>query len=240
MVDQLLRVKMKAVLGSFDLAVDLSAPLGLIVLFGPSGSGKSTFLDCLAGLRAPDEGLISAGSETFFDSQAGVNLPPQKRKLGYVFQRPALFPHLSISANIGFGIEDWPAERRTSRIEQLLELLHLRQSADRFPASLSGGEAQRAALARAIAPEPRLLLLDEPFSALDMKLREELGHELRSLQRDLTLPMVLVTHSRQEAIALADVLVCINAGKIEKVGSPSQILIYDGQKAVGEGTQFSW
>jgi molybdate transport system ATP-binding protein len=240
MVDAFLRVKLKAVVGSFELAVDFAAPLSSIVLFGPSGSGKSTVLDCIAGLRSPYEGTIAVGEVKFFDSEASINLPPQKRKIGYVFQKPALFPHLSVRNNIAFGIKDWPAQKRKEREEYLLNLLHLDGLSERRPANLSGGESQRVALARAIAPEPQLLLLDEPFSALDHNLRTELGAELRSLQRTLALPMVLVTHSQQEALELADVTVCLNAGRVEKIGTPTQVLLNLAPIEIREDAEFSW
>lgn len=224
MVEQSLEVRLKCALEVFNLRVEFKVALGLIVLFGPSGAGKSTVLDCLSGLRVADEGLIKLGGMTIFDSAERISLSPQERRFGCVFQRPALFPHLSVRDNIGFGIEDWAPEKRQARIKDLSELLKLERLLDRRPAGLSGGESQRVALARAIAPEPRMLLLDEPFTALDMKLRGELGAELRSLQRRLVLPMVLVTHSREDALELADTVVCMLEGRIESVGSPRQLL----------------
>lgn len=240
MVDPFLRVNLKTTVGSFELDIDFTAPLSSVVLFGPSGSGKSTVLDCIAGLRSPSEGAITIGDVKFFDSEAAINLPPQKRKIGYVFQKPALFPHLSVRDNIAFGIKHWPTHKRQARVTYLLNLLHLDELAARRPVNLSGGEGQRVALARAIAPEPQLLLLDEPFSALDQNLRTELGTELRSLQRTLALPMVLVTHSRQEALELADVTVCMNAGRVEKIGAPSVVLLNLAPMQIGEDANFSW
>lgn len=240
MVDRTLHVDLKTVLGSFRLAADFTVPLEFIVLFGPSGAGKSTLLDCLAGLRTADEGRIVVGGERFFDSEARINLRPQKRRLGYVFQRSALFPHLRVRENIAFGIEHWERGKREARIDYLVELLQLVTLTERRPASLSGGEAQRVSLARAIAPEPRLLLLDEPFSAMDGNLRSEMELELKSLARRLSLPMVLVTHSRATALALADHVVCIDGGTIRKIGSADTVLLNRAAEEVGDGAIFSW
>lgn len=224
MVDGFLTVNFKTTVGSFELSVDFIAPLTTIALFGPSGSGKSTILDHIAGIRTPKQGMITVGSETFFDSAGKINLPPQKRKIGYVFQKSALFPHLSVRENIRFGITNWDSQKKKQREEYLIQLLRLSALADRKPANLSGGESQRVALARAIAPEPKLLLLDEPFSALDQDSRQELGAELTSLRKTLALPMVLVTHSRQEALDLSKYTVCVKAGCVEKVGLSADIL----------------
>lgn len=224
MVDKTLVVKIDAAVGSFSLNLSFTAPVGLTVLFGPSGSGKSTLLDCLAGLRTPDNGEIAVGDRIFYDSAKRLNLPPQKRKVGYVFQNPTLFPHLSVRENIGFGLQSWQPERQKARLEELLELFSLESLSDRHPASLSGGESQRTAIARALAPAPQLLLLDEPFSALDSQLRTSLSTQLRSLQRQLSLPMVLVTHSSTDARQLADLVVHIQAGQMQTIGLPDLIL----------------
>ncbi len=224
MVDRTLIVKVDAAIGSFSLNLSFTAPGGLTVLFGPSGSGKSTLLDCLAGLRTPDNGEIAIGDRVFYDSAKQLNLPPQSRKIGYVFQNPTLFPHLSVRENIGFGLQSWQPELRKARLDELLELFTLNILADRYPASLSGGESQRTAIARALAPAPQLLLLDEPFSALDSQLRTSLSTQLRSLQRQLSLPMVLVTHSSTDARQLADLVVHIQAGRMQTMGSPELVL----------------
>jgi molybdate transport system ATP-binding protein len=224
MVERTLKARINATVGSFSLAVELSVPNGLIVLFGPSGSGKSTLLDCIAGLRVPDSGEILLGDQVFYDSDRKVHLPPQKRRIGYVFQRPTLFPHLTVGDNIGFGLQSWSPARRKARLDELLDLMQLRDLADRYPANLSGGEGQRAAVARALAPEPQLLLLDEPFSALESQLRKSLGEKLRSLQRKLSLPMVLVTHSRAAARELADLVVYMQAGRIQTTSTPDQLI----------------
>ncbi len=224
MVDRTLHVAVTTAVGSFQLDVDFTVEPGLTVLFGPSGSGKSTLLDCLAGLRVPDKGRIVVHGQIFLDKARGINLPPQKRHLGYVFQESALFPHLSVRDNITFGIDRWPRERKESRTKYLCELLKLDGLLDRRPSQLSGGEAQRVALARAIAPEPRLLLLDEPFSSLDMRLRAQLGSELSAIRRELSLPMVLVTHFPDEALELGDTVVSLAGGRVCAVGSPPEIL----------------
>jgi molybdate transport system ATP-binding protein len=240
MVSTVLKAKLKKKLDDFQLNIELSVPLGSTVLFGPSGSGKSTILDCLAGLRRPDEGFIAVGNDQFLDSTAGFFLPPQKRKIGYVFQRPSLFPHLTVRENIAFGISHWQKDKRENRVDTLLELLQINYLSGRRPTKLSGGEGQRAALARALAPEPHLLLLDEPFSALDVDSRKQLGDELLKLQKNLSLPMVLVTHSREEALALAEVVVCISAGRVIKTGSPAEVLLDQEPRRLDNNVHFSW
>lgn len=240
MVDRTLQASLKVVLSAFELDVDFAVPLEFIVLFGPSGAGKSTLLDCIAGLRTADQGRIVIGEECFFDSDAKINLRPQKRRLGYVFQRPTLFPHLSVRENICFGIEHWKHDRRKDREDYLIDLLQLGPLTERRPSGLSGGERQRVALARAIAPEPHLLLLDEPFSALDAELRGELETELHSLARRLALPMVLVTHSRATALSLADTVVCLEGGKIRAIGRAGSVLLRQAPEDLGEHARFSW
>ncbi len=240
MVSEKLQVNLQGTIGSFQLAVDFTVPLSLIVLLGPSAAGKSTVLDCLAGLRSDCQGKITVAGEKFFDSAARINLPPQKRRLGYVFQRPNLFPHLSVLDNISFGIQNWEPKRRSSRLEYLVELLQLGPLCARRIEGLSGGESQRVALARAIAAEPRLLLLDEPFSALHTNMRSELGEQLRLLRQQLSLPMVLVTHSRQEALALGEIVVCLAAGSVTEVGPVDQVVLEQPDCELNDDVCFSW
>jgi molybdate transport system ATP-binding protein len=240
MVSNLLQVKLETTVQSFSLKVEFTVVARLTVLFGPSGCGKSTVLNCLAGLRKPDTGLIAVCGKTFFDTNAAINLPPQMRQAGYVFQNPALFPHLTVAENIGFGIDHWEEDKRNARINYLLELLKLSGLGDRRVSQISGGQIQRVALARALAPEPKLLLLDEPFSALDTDLRNQLADELRSMQRKLALPMVLVTHSRAEALQLADSVVLLDRGKVVADGDPQRLLGNPPAIIVRPNSQFSW
>jgi molybdate transport system ATP-binding protein len=188
------------------------------VLFGPSGCGKTTVLRCLAGLERPEEGAIQFDGEIWFDAARGVCLPPQQRGIGFVFQDYALFPHLTVEANIAYGLRKLVAGERHRRVGELLERFALIPHARQRPAQLSGGQQQRAALARALACRPRLLLLDEPLSALDAALREQLRGELRRLLAACGIPVLLVTHDRDEALALGDELVMMSGGAVRQSG----------------------
>jgi molybdate transport system ATP-binding protein len=189
----------------------------ITALFGPSGCGKTTILRCLAGLEIPDEGSIVFDGSAWFDSDAGIFVPPQRRGIGFMFQDYALFPHLTVAENIAFGLGG-SAAARGKRVLELLRRFELEAVQRSRPAQLSGGQQQRAALARAIAPEPRLLLLDEPLSALDAVLREELRAELRRSLIQAGAPVVVVTHDRDEALALGDVLCVMSRGKVLQSG----------------------
>jgi molybdenum ABC transporter ATP-binding protein len=192
----------------------------IVVLFGPSGAGKTTVVRSVAGLEKPDRGTIRFAGDTWFDRD-GRWTPPQARRVGYVGQEPALFPHLTVRANVGYGLRGRPTAagaRGSERIDEILALLDLAGLQGRRPHELSGGQTQRAALARALAPEPRLLLLDEPFAALDAPARVRLRSDLRSIVRALGASVVLVTHDRTEAIALGDELVVLAEGRVRQVG----------------------
>ncbi|MGD8385005.1 MAG: ABC transporter ATP-binding protein [Lysobacterales bacterium] len=188
---------------------------GVTVLFGPSGCGKTTVLRCLAGLEMPQAGHIRLGAETWFDSGRGIDLTPQQRGAGFVFQDYALFPHLSVAGNIAYGL---PAAGRPGRVSEMLERFDLAAVAHQRPLQLSGGQQQRVALARALAGQPSVLLLDEPFSALDAGLRDRLRGELRDYLSGCDIPVLLVTHDRDEAIALGDELVVMSAGMVRQSG----------------------
>lgn len=191
-------------------------PFSVTVLFGPSGCGKTTVLRSLAGLERPERGRIACGAEIWLDASAGTCWPPQRRGVGFVFQEPALFPHLSVEENVGFGLRGLSAAERARRAGDLLELLDLPGLGGRRPRDLSGGEAQRVALARALAPRPRWLLLDEPLSSLDTPTREQLRPRLRRWLARAAIPTILVTHDRGEVLALGD-RVCVMDG-----GAPLQ------------------
>jgi len=193
------------------------------VLFGPSGSGKTTVLRALAGLDRPDEGVVTFGGETWFDSARGVCLPPQARGVGLLFQEYALFPHLSVRANVGYGLHRLAAAARAARVAELSERFGVADLLDRRPAQLSGGQKQRVALARALAPRPRLLLLDEPLSALDAPTREALRGELRHLLEQAGVPAIVVTHDRVEALALGDRLAVLAGGAVRQVGPVHEV-----------------
>jgi sulfate transport system ATP-binding protein len=204
--------------------VDLTVEEGeFVALLGPSGSGKTTLLRVMAGLETPEAGHLT------IDGADALTLPPNKRRIGFVFQHYALFRHLSVARNIAFGLEVRPRANRPSgqdikrRVEELLELVQLPGLGKRYPQQLSGGQRQRVALARALAIEPKILLLDEPFGALDTKVRAELGEWLKALHRRLGLTIVFVTHDQKEAMELADRIVVMRQGRIEQQGTPSVV-----------------
>jgi molybdate transport system ATP-binding protein len=199
------------------LTEDLS-PGQVLVLFGPSGSGKTTVMRCLAGLDRPDAGFVRFAGETWFDGAGRTHVAPQRRRVGLLFQDHALFPHLSVEANVGYGLHGLPAPEQRERVGEMARLLGIEALLARRPGQLSGGQRQRVALARAIAPRPRLLLLDEPLSALDAPTREELRGELRALLHRLGIPSVVVTHDRTEALALGDRLAVLAEGAVRQVG----------------------
>jgi molybdate transport system ATP-binding protein len=188
------------------------------VLFGPSGCGKTTVLRCLAGLERPEEGRIQFGEETWFDAQQDVCLAPEQRGVGFVFQDYALFPHLTVEGNVGYGLCRLSHAERQKQVDHMLTRFDLTQVARHHPRQLSGGQQQRVALARALARRPRLLLLDEPLSALDVTLREALRSELRQWLAACQIPVLLVTHDRTEALALGDELVVMSGGTTVQSG----------------------
>lgn len=208
-----------AIAAGFTLQAE-AAPV--TVLFGPSGAGKTTILRCVAGLERPDSGCIRFGDETWFDGARKLSLPPQARRLGYLFQDYALFPHLTVAQNIGFGVRGTRGERRV-RVASLLRMLHLEGIESRHPLGLSGGQQQRVALARALATQPRILLLDEPLSALDAPTREPLRRELRRVLTACGIPTLLVTHDRVEALALGDRMLVIVNGRICQAGPVHEV-----------------
>jgi sulfate transport system ATP-binding protein len=200
--------------------VDLSVPSGeLTALLGPSGGGKSTMLRIIGGLEDPDAGAVE------IDGVDATRVPAQRRNVGFVFQHYAAFKHLTVFRNVAFGLEirRRPKDEIRRKVGELLELVHLEQFADRLPSQLSGGQRQRMALARALATEPRVLLLDEPFGALDAQVRKELRDWLRRLHDEMHVTTLFVTHDREEALEVSDRLVVINAGRIEQVGSPTEL-----------------
>ncbi len=201
--------------------VSLDIPKGeLVALLGPSGSGKTTLLRIIAGLETPDQGRV------LFDGEDATNVAPRYRQIGFVFQHYALFPHLSVFENVAFGLRVMARETRPSeeqvrqRVSEILKLVRLTNLGERFPAQLSGGQRQRVALARALVIRPRVLLLDEPFGALDVTVRTELRRWLRELQQELGLTTIFVTHDQEEASAICDRIAILNEGKLLQTGSP--------------------
>ncbi len=212
-------------LTEFSLDFQIEALEGITVLFGPSGSGKSLTLQCVAGLVRPDEGRIVVGGEVLFDSRAGVELPPQRRRVGYVPQDYALFPHVTVAQNIAFGLDGWPRDRVGQAVDEMLELMGLQGLAERRPRELSGGQQQRVALGRALVRRPRVLLLDEPFAALDTPVRAQLRQLVRDMQRLYPLPTLFVTHDLSEASFIGDQIAVIDRGKVHQVGAPNEIMM---------------
>ena len=200
-----------------------AGPASTTILFGPSGSGKTTVLRCIAGLEHPEQGAIRLGQEVWLDASLGLNLPPQLRGVGFVPQDYALFPHLSVARNIGYALAGLSGEHRRARVCEAIEWLGLGGLEGRRPRELSGGQRQRVALARALIRRPRLLLLDEPLSALDAPTRGRLQGELRQFLKALGIPTLLVTHERSEALALGDRLVVLDAGRIVQQGPVPEV-----------------
>lgn len=202
-----------------DLAFETTATLTAIM--GPSGAGKSTLLQCIAGLVRPTRGRIALGDELLFDSAAGVFLPPHRRRIALAFQSLALFPHLRVWENVAYGLRTTARGDRRAAALGWLERVRVASLADRLPSTLSGGEAQRVALVRALASEPRLLLLDEPFSSLDQELRLELGEVLRVLLTETRVPTLLVTHDAADARRLASRLLVLQGGRLVTDETPA-------------------
>lgn len=193
-----------------EIVGDLCLPLGrrhVTALLGPSGCGKTTILRCLAGLETPSSGIIQAGGTCWFDAARNLCLTPQQRDIGFLFQDYALFPHLSVEANIAYGLRDMDESARRGQVEALLERFHLADLRHRRPREISGGQQQRVSLARTLARKPCLLLLDEPLSALDTGLRREMRAELKAILDSLEIPALLVTHDHDEAETLAEEVV---------------------------------
>ena len=215
--------------GDFAALTDVSVEIpsgSLTALLGPSGGGKSTLLRVIAGLEKPDSGLVE------IEGKDATTLPAQERGVGFVFQHYAAFKHLSVARNVAFGLEirKRPKAEIKKKVDELLELVHLEQFAHRYPAQLSGGQRQRMALARALAVEPQVLLLDEPFGALDAQVRKELRAWLRRLHDQVHVTTVFVTHDQEEAMEVADSIVVMADGKVEQIGSPDAALRGPGER----------
>lgn len=232
----MISVDIRKRLGSFDLNVAFEAGQETVVLFGHSGSGKSLSLAAIAGLMRPDAGRIEIAGRPVFDTEAGLNLPPQRRNVGYVVQQLALFPHLTAAQNIGYGLVGVSQARRRARVAELMTLLSLDGLEDRLPRHLSGGQQQRVALARALARPVDALLLDEPFSALDEALRGDLRAELLRLRHDLEIPVVFVTHDLREAYLLGDRISVIDAGSVLQFASRDEVFRRPRTRRVAELT----
>lgn len=215
------------------LSADAECAAGeLLALVGPSGSGKSTILRSIAGLYRPRQGRVTCNGACWFDSDAGVNLPPQARSVGLVFQHYALFPHLRAVDNVVVALGHLPPARRRERARELMVTVNLEGLERRFPVELSGGQQQRVAVARALARDPTVLLLDEPFSAVDQVTRRKLQRELAQLRRRLNMPIILVTHDLDEARVLADRLCILHRGRTLRADAPGELLARPGDPLV--------
>lgn len=226
----MLEVRVRHRLAAFELDVSFRTEGGITALFGPSGAGKSLTLRHVAGLATADAGRIALGDHVLFDSGQAIHVPPRNRDVGLVFQDYALFPHLSVGSNVAYALSGWPRSRREERVEELLRVMGLEGYQRRDPANLSGGERQRVALARALAPEPRILLLDEPFGALDFRVRRGLRQALLDLHRRTAVPMVLVTHSLSDVRELSDSLVLLDRGRVVAAGGTDALLADPGSE----------
>jgi molybdate transport system ATP-binding protein len=209
---------------AFHLDVSIDVSPGITILFGASGAGKSTLLDCIAGLLRPDGGKIAIGQETLFDSTAGLNVPPQARHIAYVFQSLALFPRMSVEENVTYGLPHLTKEQLNERIGTILTAFRVEHLRSRKPGEISGGEQQRVALARSLVTLPRVLLLDEPLSGLDAELKVSIVEDLRAWNRSQRIPILYVTHSREEVDALAERVIALEHGRVVGQGIPRQVL----------------
>jgi molybdate transport system ATP-binding protein len=208
----------------FQLAATFASEAGVTALFGPSGSGKTMIADAIAGLTRPDRGRIVVDGRVLFDSAAGVDVAPEKRRIGYVFQEDRLFPHLSVRANLRYGMNLRPAAERTVEFDRTVDLLGLRHLLARLPHRLSGGEKQRVALGRALLTSPRLLLMDEPLANLDDARRSEILSYIEEVRRALSVPVVYVSHALDEISRLADDVAVVAAGRVVACGPVAEIM----------------
>jgi molybdate transport system ATP-binding protein len=229
----------KAEKPSFSMHCSFDASSDFIVLFGCSGSGKTTAIRCIAGLEKPDAGSIRINDIIYFDSKKKINLPPQKRKIGYMFQENALFPHMNVRQNIEFGLKGLNPMEKKERVNEMLDLVGIEELEFAYPDELSGGQKQKVALARALAPDPEVLLLDEPFSSLDTVVRLKLRKELRTIQKRLGIPVIFITHDPVEAFTMADRMVVFDDGRVQQKGSPEDVFYHPKSRYVAELVGFS-
>jgi len=217
----MLKAEFRVQLRHFELQASLETSNKILVLVGPSGSGKTTVLKSLAGLKAPSQGTIEINGHLVYSSEKKINLPSRERRVGYVFQEYALFPHMTVKKNTMYGLTKERKRTKSRSVKEVLEMLGILHLQDRFPQHISGGERQRVALARALMTEPEIMLLDEPLSALDQETRSGLQLELKRIQREWQIPFVLVTHDLTEAEILGDQIIRIDQGKLAPFGVPS-------------------
>jgi molybdate transport system ATP-binding protein len=223
---------------SFLLDVSIEVPPGITILFGASGAGKSTLLDCLSGLVRPDEGQITVDGDVLFDSARGIHLPAPKRRVAYVFQTLALFPHLTAQENIAYGLSASPEEEIRERVTAILKLFRVEKLCKQKPGEISGGEKQRIALARSLVTEPRVLLLDEPLTGLDAELKSAIVDDLRAWNAAKKIPILYVTHSRDEVDALGERVITLDNGRVASSGAPIDVLNAPRRKKLAQAAGF--
>ena len=218
----------------FELQVEFAAPPGITILFGPSGAGKTTLLECIAGLATPDEGRITLAEKALFDSAKRVNLSPQLRRVGYVFQELALFPHLSAEQNVEYGLAASPENARSQKSETILQSFRITHLRSRKPREISGGERQRVALARALVTDPCVLLLDEPLAGLDVATKSKIIDDLRTWNQAHRIPILYVTHNRGEVFAMGERVVLLENGRILAQGTPHEVMTAPRQETIAQ------
>jgi len=218
----------------FELNIDLVASPGFTIVFGASGAGKTTLLDSIAGLATPESGSISVGSRVFFDQRSHLNLHVAQRNVGYVFQELALFPHLTVEGNIRYGLDRLPAAKREQNITAILKTFHIAPLRQRRPREISGGERQRVALARSLVTDPCILLLDEPLAALDAPTKARILDDLRRWNEAHRIPILYVTHSRDEVFALGERVIVLERGRVLAQGTPHEIMGAPHQETVAQ------
>lgn len=233
-----IRAERRNATSSFILDLAIEAPPGITILFGPSGAGKSTLLDCLAGLVRPDSGKIIVGEDVFFDSSKQVNLPPQKRRVAYVFQSLALFPHLTVRQNVEYGLQHLLEPERQKRGAEILEAFRVAHLRNQKTSQISGGERQRTALARSLVTDPRALFLDEPLTGLDAELKASIVDDLRTWNAARRIPILYVTHSRDEVDALGERVIAMDNGRVLGRGVPMEVLDHPRRKRLAQAIGF--
>jgi molybdate transport system ATP-binding protein len=219
-----------------DLSIEVSP--GITILFGASGAGKSTLLDCVAGLTRPDDGRIEVGGDILFDSARAIDVPAPKRRIAYVFQALALFPHLTAEENVAYGLRHLREEQRHERAEAILKAFHVQKLRKQKPSEISGGEKQRIALARSLVTEPRVLLLDEPLTGLDAERKAAIVDDLRAWNTAKGIPILYVTHSREEVDALGERVIALENGSVVSAGIPMDVLDAPRRKKLAQASGF--
>ena len=229
-----LTARVRKLFSSGGLDVEFAIGPGFTILFGVSGAGKTTLLDCLAGLKEPDDGEVAVSGQTLFSREQKINVPVPQRKIGYLFQDVALFPHLSAQDNVQYGLANFSAAERRRRCGEMLASFRISDLARRKPCEISGGEAQRVALARALVTDPRLLLLDEPLAGLDATTKAKILDDLRAWNEAHQIPVLYVTHSREEVFALGERVMVMEAGRTVAQGTPHEVMTAPHQETVAQ------